>query len=198
MTNELTPSDAAYWEQVYQSGEDRWELGFATPPLARWFADKDLTGKRALVIGCGRGHEARLLASRGARVVGLDLANDAVVAARALTPPDLAVEFRQGDLFALRGQPAAYDLVVEHTCYCAIEIARREEYVDAIADAIVSGGDYVALFYAHGRPGGPPFTTDVADLQRFDHRFEQLHSEVPPDSIERRANQEILRHYRRR
>lgn len=125
-----------------------------TPPLARWFADKDLTGKRALVIGCGRGHEARLLAGRGARVVGLDLANDAVIAARALTPPDLAVEFRQGDLFALRGQPAASDLVVEHTCYCAIGIARREEYVDAIADALVPGGEYVALFYAHGRTEG--------------------------------------------
>jgi len=197
MSSPLDPvSDPAYWDELYEKKEDRWELGGPSPPLERWFAGQRLSDKRALVVGCGRGHEARLLASCGAEVVGLDLAERAIAEAERLTSPNGSVRFVRGDLFALRGKPAFFDLVVEHTCYCAIDPARRDEYVDAIADALLPGGKLVGVFYAHGRPGGPPFTTDDADLnQRFARRFTLLHQETPPDSIERRAGQERLRVY---
>ena len=199
MNEALTPSDSEYWDELYLKGEDGWELGAPVPPLARYFADKRLDNQRALVVGCGRGHEARLLATIGAEVIGLDLSQRAIEAAQELTSPGTSVRFVRGDLFALRGEPSEYHLVLEHTCYCAIDPERRDEYVDAIADALLPDGLLVGLFYAHGRPGGPPFTTDDADLdQRFARHFSLIHQEIPHDSIARRVGLERLRVFRRR
>ena len=103
-----TPSDGAYWEAAYAEHRDAWELGAAAPPLVRaltgdapWFAPTPTT--RAIVIGCGRGHEARLVASLGAHVVGLDFAAAAIADAARATPPELAprITWRQADLFAV-------------------------------------------------------------------------------------------------
>jgi len=61
--------DAAFWTERYRQGGDRWDLGRAAPPLARWFADHPpAPGTRAIVVGCGRGHEAFPLAAAGATV----------------------------------------------------------------------------------------------------------------------------------
>jgi SAM-dependent methyltransferase len=186
-----SPSEPAYWEALYREGGDGWEQGRAAPPLVRHFAADAPRGRRALVVGCGRGHEARLLAQSGAHVVAIDFAPAAIAAARELG--DAGIEFRQHDLFALAGAPERYDLVVEHCCFCAIEPARRGAYVDAVANALEPGGELVGLFYAHGRPGGPPFGTTRDELRTlFADRFAWRGDEVPGDSVERRAGQELL------
>lgn len=105
----------------------------------------------------------------------------------------LAIDFRVADVFAL---PAGrrYDLVVEHCCYCAIDPARRGEYAGVLREALAPGGTLVGLFWAHGRPGGPPFTTDRADLEAtFGSRFAVRAIEQPVrDSVGTRAGDEIL------
>jgi len=186
-----SPSDAAFWEALYRDGDDGWELGVATPPLVRWFAAHSPRGKRALVVGCGRGHEARMLHHAGARVTAIDFAEPALAAARKSSA--LEIDWRLLDLFALPKAGEKWDLLVEHTCFCAIDPARRDEYVDVVAGALVPGGELVGLFYAHGRPGGPPFTTTDEELERrFTARFAIDHREVPPDSVARRAGDERL------
>ncbi|HUQ03807.1 MAG TPA: methyltransferase domain-containing protein, partial [Kofleriaceae bacterium] len=113
-----TASDASFWASLYDVGGDNWELARATPPLARWCETHPVSGLRTLVVGCGRGHEARLLARLGANVVGIDFAPEAVVQARALAAKDnVSIDFRERDLFALRDDPERYDLVVEHCCF---------------------------------------------------------------------------------
>ncbi len=190
------PSDPSFWEDLYQRGEGGWDLGEATPPLARWAAEHPqlVDGKRVLVIGCGRGHDARMLARAGGVVTAVDFAADAVADARALAAKEgVAMEVWQADLFELPLRPERYDLCVEHTCFCAIDPARRAEYVEAVRGVLVDGGHLVALFYAHDRPGGPPFTTDDEELGRlFAPRFVVEHREIPADSIERRRGHERL------
>ncbi len=149
------PSDAKFWEQLYGAGGDGWELGRAAPPFERWFKNRRPRG-RALVVGCGRGHEARLLARLGAQVTAIDFAAPAIEAARALAEREgLAIDFRRMDLFDLPSSTEKWDLIVEHTCFCAIDPARRAEYARAAWSALAPGGELVGLFYAHGRPGGP-------------------------------------------
>ncbi len=120
--------------------------------------------------------------------------------ARREQPLDLArVEFRERDLFALAREPERYELVVEHCCFCAIDPARRGEYVDVVADVLVPGGEFVGLFRNLGRPGGPPFTVDEAELRAlFSRRFVLGHMSVPEDSIEPRRGKEILAQLQRR
>lgn len=193
-----TPSQAAFWEHLYRDDEANWELGRATPPLVGYFdaAEHSPRGLRVLVVGCGRGHEARMLAGRGAQVVAIDLSERAIAAARGLDP-GATVEFRVHDLFVPLGERFA--LVVEHTCFCAIEPDRRDEYVDRVADALGPGGALVGLFYAHGRPGGPPYTTDAEELtRRFGRRFHLDVLAPAEDSVLVRAGQELLGRFVRR
>jgi SAM-dependent methyltransferase len=159
----VDPDAANFWQGLYDTGETRWDLGGPAPPLAAYFADQPAAG-RAIVPGCGRGHDALMLVERGWQVTGVDFAASAVAAARtAASSRGLAAEFVQLDWFTAADQPGwrgAFDLVVEHTCFCAIEPARRDDYVDTVAALLRPGGQLVGLLWACGREGGPPFHAD--------------------------------------
>lgn len=197
-------SPEARWEYLYQHGGDGWEMGKATPPLVRYLtAHPPLRGERSLVVGCGRGHEALLLARLGppeSQVVGIDIAPAAVaIATRQAAAEGLSdrVTFLQQDLFGWptsdASQRGQYDLVVEHNCFCAIEPHRRDEYVQAVAALLRPGGRLVGLFYTHDYPGGPPYAARAEEIRtRLRSTFEITYEEVPADSAITRAGQELL------
>jgi SAM-dependent methyltransferase len=190
--------DSDDWEQRYQDGELGWDLGTAAPPLLR--AAKTLPRSRAVVVGCGTGHEALALARLGFEVTGVDFAPSAIERARAnAAQAKSPARFLQADVLQLPGSEAPWPLWVEHTCFCAIDPAQRDAYVAAAERSIAPGGHLLGLFYAHGRPGGPPFTTDRAEVERrFGPGFELVSMEVPPDSHARRKGEELLALFRRR
>ncbi len=197
-----TPSDPAFWSMIWQTGRDGWELGRAAPPLARWVATHPERRARALVVGCGRGHEVRMLARAGAAelVVGVDFAPEAIAAARALAAAEAEaaagsrVEFRQADVFTLAAAPERYDLVLEHTCFCAIAPERRAEYARVMQAVLVPGGRLVGLFWQHGREGGPPFSVTRGEVEQLFAAtgFTVAGAETAPDSVASRAGQEWL------
>jgi SAM-dependent methyltransferase len=184
------PSDAAFWDALFKGGRDGWELGRPAPPLLRHFVQHSPRGKKSLVVGAGRGNEARMLSQMGAEVTALDFAEEAIVALEAAAAID-KFTVRNQDLFTL--SDGDFDLVLEHVCFCAIDPGRRDEYVAAVAAALKPGGEFVGLFWEHGRPGGPPFTTTRSELeQKFGARFEWISAEVPADSVAARQGHELL------
>lgn len=191
-------ASADFWEDRYQVGDTGWDLGAPAPPLLR--ASGELAPCRAVVVGCGKGHEVLALARRGFRVVGVDFAPSAVeVGRRAAKEAQLDARFEQADVFALPANLGTFDLWVEHTCFCAIDPARRGDYVAAAARTLAPGGMVLGLFYAHGRKGGPPFSTDGDALTRlFSTDFELLSLELAPDSHPRRRGEELLGRFRRK
>ena len=193
-----SPSEAAFWSRAYGEKSQGWEMMRATPPLTRWFEAHSPKGKRTLVVGAGRGHDARMLDSVGAQVVAVDFAPEAVAEAKRLGT-GRAIDFRERDLFTLASEPERYDLVVEHCCFCAIDPARRDEYVRVMHEVLGEGGELVGLFWAHGREGGPPFTTSRDELiERFSPCFTVEEMEVATDSTPLRAGQELLVRLRKR
>ena len=196
-----SPSDPRFWREHWAQPKQGWEIGRAAPPLARWFAAHPPTGKRALVVGCGRGHEARMLAAAGADVVAIDFAPEAVAEARLLAAKEgVGVDFRVRDLFAPGAEREKFDLVLEHCCFCAIDPARRGEYVERVADALVDGGAYVGLLRTRcNKPEGPPFSVSPEEVERlFGPHFVIEETRVPDDSIEaRRGNELFVRMTRR-
>jgi SAM-dependent methyltransferase len=197
-----SPSDESFWSGVYQRGRDGWELGRATPPLARFLTANPglVAGRGVLVVGCGRGHEARLAARLGARVTAVDIAPEAIEDARRRADLDtVSIDFRRRDLFDLPRAPERWDLVLEHCCFCAIDPARRPEYVRAMAAVLAPRGALAGLFWAHGREGGPPFSTTRAEIASlFAADFETELLEIPPDSVAARQGQELLALLRRK
>jgi SAM-dependent methyltransferase len=191
-----------FWEERYRLGEDGWELGAAAPPIARAIealGHLQVHGD-ALVLGCGRGHEARLLAARGSpRVVAVDFAPTALAEARRLSvgaPGAESIEWREPDIFTLAASDAArFGVAIEHTCFCAIDPARRAEWARAVGAALRPSGLLIGLFYAHGRPGGPPFATTRDEVVRAlaaDAGLSVESAEIPDDSVERRRGLEVL------
>jgi len=162
-------SGSDFWENLYARGADGWELGVAAPPLVDFLDTTPPPAGRVLVPGCGRGHDARLLAARGWDVVGVDFAPAAVAAARALARRDgVPVDVREADLFALdRDHAHAFDGVWEYTCFCAIDPARRRDYVRAIATLLRPGGWLLACFFPLRTVGpGPPFPVTPGEVRR--------------------------------
>ncbi|MEX1324124.1 MAG: methyltransferase domain-containing protein [Synechococcaceae cyanobacterium] len=168
------PGDPGRWDQRYREGGDGWELGQPAPPLAEFLRHDPrapVPGGPVLVPGCGRGHEAALLAELGFSVVGLDFSVEALREARRLHGPDRpGLRWLQADLFdrtALQTAglgPGSLRGVLEHTCYCAIDPGLREAYGATVAQLLAPGGWLLGLFWCHSRPGGPPWGSDPHKL----------------------------------
>jgi SAM-dependent methyltransferase len=158
-----------FWEGLYATGNDGWDLGQASPPLVDVIERTPPPRGRVAVLGCGRGHDARLLAARGYDVVGYDFSAAAVTAARALARRDgVTVAFEQRDIFTLgRDADHAFDGVWEYTCYCAIDPARRDEYARTVAAIVRPGGWLLACFFPlRAVSAGPPFPVSRAEVRR--------------------------------
>lgn len=69
-------------------------------------------GARVLEVGCGDGRFARLLAARGAAVLGIDASPEMIRLARERTPAGAPIEFVCGDFSVHPLGPESYDAVV--------------------------------------------------------------------------------------
>jgi SAM-dependent methyltransferase len=189
----------ADWEGMYAAGEDRWDLGAASPPLVAALGRGEIGPPgRALVPGCGRGHDVRLLAARGFEAVGIDFAPSAVREARRLAVATgmEGLRFERRDLFALpRAWDGTFDLVFEQTCFCAVHPARRDAYARAVHRVLRPGGRLLGLFFIIPPGDGPPFGTTPEEIR---HRFvasglfAMERARVPLESVAPRQGREWL------
>jgi len=189
------------WEEIYRNGEVFWDKGEASPPLRQYLARHAVHG-RALVPGCGLGHEVALAVEYGLDATGLDIAPTGVAQARARYPK-LAERFVIGDLFnppkEMRG---AFEVVLEHTCLSGLHPTLRAEYRRGIDLTLRPGGLLIGVWYINPDldPGeqGPPFPLSVADLTAlFASGYEIVEDYVPEVSFSNRTGRERLRVLRR-
>jgi hypothetical protein len=157
-----------------------------------------------IVLGAGRGHDAREFARWGFQVTAVDFSPHAVREMQRLATPDAPIEILQSDIFTL--PPAfdhSFDYVLEYTCFCAIDPQRRDEYADLVARLLRSpdprsgknGGIYIDLaFPLDARKGGPPFAVSLPEiLVLFNKRgFTLLERRTPSDSVQQRRGLEEL------
>ena len=189
-----TPTD---WEDRYRTGDMPWEKGAPHPALIDFLKSNPVHG-RVLVPGCGTGHDVRALAATADEVVGLDIAPSAI--ARAKTQPAVGGErYQLGDFFALPPKMrGAFDVVFEHTCFCAIDPLLREKYAVAVASALKPGGHLLAIFYLDPGldPGesGPPHGVTREELDDFfSPRFSLLREWKPAATYPGREGRETCR-----
>jgi len=197
---ELSITNPQYWEHRYQEKTDKWDLGQAAPPFASFLASPNApkSGKMA-VIGCGPGHDALLFAQHGLEVTGFDFAPSAIASAQKLSQSQgISCEFLQRDIFDLPAEfPASFDYVVEHTCFCAILPELRSKYVKTVHSLIKPQGEFIALFWLHNRPDGPPFGSSLSEIQDlFSPFFETTNISLVNNSTAARQGEEYLAKFR--
>lgn len=185
------------WDAIYQNGTDGWDLGGPHPTLKRLAANGGFNPGRMLVLGAGRGYDAREFARNGFQVTALDFSRTAVREMRRLTEPDAPLDIMHHDMFNLPdGMSGTFDYTLEYVTFCAIDPSRRSEYADMVRHVLKPGGLYISLaFPLREFEGGPPFSVSTGQLlELFETRdFKLLRREWPEDSIKpRRGFEELL------
>lgn len=189
------------WDAKYRNGEVFWDKG-APAPAMKQYLERHVVRGRALVPGCGRGHEVALAMDHGLDATGLDIAPTGVAEARALYP-HLAERFIIGDLFALPEEMhSAYDVVLEHTCMSALPPTLRTDYRRSIDLTLRRGGLLIGVWFINPAldPGeeGPPFPLSVANLTSlFAEGYEIVDDYVPEIAFAGREGRERVRVLRR-
>jgi len=194
----MSDTGQTFWEKFYQGGQKPWDIGEAAPPLSRWFNLNTPQGKSVLVPGCGHGHEARMLIWKNANpVVAMDFVPQALEQAKAIESNiSRQVQWVLGDVLKIPtgiGEP--FDLVVEHTCFAALDPYSRNNYLRGIKECLKPDGRFVGLFFVDFQTlTGPPFGIFQRDLRSllatyFDIQNWESH---PADSHKKRAGYEAL------
>lgn len=188
-----------YWQNRYQEGTTRWDLGQAAPPLVKLLSPTlALPIGRVAVLGCGRGYDALLFAAHGFEVVGFDFAAAAIAEAKALAQATKSsAQFVQRDIFDLSSYANSFDYVVEHTCFSAIEPARRLAYLQVVRSVLKPQGELIGVFFTHPRTGGPPFGVTPAEIQQYFEKDFEILSLIPvTNSVPERQGEEHLGRFR--
>jgi SAM-dependent methyltransferase len=189
-------STPEFWERLYTIGGDGWDLKAASRPLVDFVSSTPPPRGRVAVPGCGRGHDARFLAAQGYDVTGFDFSPIAIREARALAARDrVVVRYEQRDIFTLAADHAhAFDGAWEYTCYCAIDPARRSEYVRLLASLVKPGGWLLACFFPVRHGGaGPPFPVSREEARHaLSPAFRIERAFAPIRSVPRRQGQEQM------
>lgn len=101
------------------SGEDSWAR--ATPKWGAWelpdagieLLPDDMTGMRAIELGCGTGYVSAWMARRGAEVVGIDVSDEQLATARRLAAEhDVALTLVHGTAEHVDEPDASFDFAV--------------------------------------------------------------------------------------
>ena len=193
---EMNINSADKWEADYLRGTDGWDLGGPNPVFSNLLASSRFTPGTMIVLGAGRGHDAREFARYGFQVTAVDFSPSAAREMERLSEPDAPISILQHDLFTLsQSLNASFDYVLEYTCYCAIDPQRHAEFADLVARLLKPGGLYISLaFPLSHHTSGPPFAVSVPEvLKLFQERnFTLLERKKPTDSIRPRSGREEL------
>ena len=143
------------------------EIDLLNEHLARYaFAARLAPGKRVLDTGCGTGYGAAHLAARARHVVALDIAPDALDAARHYSSPQL--QFLCGDCRDLPFPNGSFDLVV---AFEVIEHLENWERLLAEARRVLTPSGQLMLstpnrlYYSESRTEPNPFHFHEFDYQ---------------------------------
>ena len=195
----MSVSNEAEWEARYQSGDMPWEKGEASPGLVDFLAaHPELTKSTVAIPGCGTGHDVRAWARAGFEAWGFDLAPSAIrVATEKTAIPGLKATFRQCDF--LKDVPEKkFDWLFEHTLYCAIDPAQRDDYARAVERWLKPNGQFLAVHYMIRDKEGPPFGSQQEELmERFSPSLELIQGWVPR-SYPNRTGLELMLWWRRK
>src|SRR6476661_5018446 len=101
-------ANADAWTKLARAGYDIYRDHLNTPAFFEMLPD--VHGLTGLDIGCGEGHNTRLLARRGARVTAIDIAENFIAHARRTEAGEpLGIDYRIASAVELPFEDASFD-----------------------------------------------------------------------------------------
>ncbi|KAL3506951.1 hypothetical protein ACH5RR_032333 [Cinchona calisaya] len=159
------------WQRCWEQGVTPWDLGQPTPALVHLHKTGALPKGRALIPGCGSGHDVVAIACPDRYVVGLDLSEVAIEKAKKLSSSSSEeyLEFLKTDFFTWC-PTELFDLIFDYTFFCAIEPEMRSAWAVKIRDLLKPDGELITLIFPiSDQEGGPPYKVSVTDYEEVLH-----------------------------
>jgi SAM-dependent methyltransferase len=166
-----------WYDEVWSAGERGevgvpWDRREAHDLLAGWLAESAPRGDtkgRAVVVGCGLGADAELLAARGFTTTAFDISPAAVRLAQERNAGP-SVHYRVADLLDLPGDlVGAHELVVEIYTIQALHPSVRPGAVEGVRRLLAPGGTLfvVQIVREDDEPlsDEPPWLLDRAEME---------------------------------
>ena len=141
--------------------------------LREWAENVDLrgNGRKALVVGCGLGDDAKFLYDLDFNVTAFDISPTAIEWAKKLYA-DTNIKFETADLFQpFRGWLGAFDFVLEVYTIQPLPMNMRENVIDSIAAFVAPEGELVVVTRGREDDEEPlelPWALSRKDLTRFE------------------------------
>ena len=150
-------ANAEAWTALSRNGYDRCRDLFNTPTFLRILPEiRELSG---LDVGCGEGHNTRLLAQRGARMTGLDIAPTFLRHAREAEKAEpLGIAYTEGSARVLPFGDAQFDFV---TAFMSLQDMPHQAEALAEAFRVLKPGGFLQFSITH-----PCFQTPKWDWLR--------------------------------
>ncbi len=186
-------NNESFWSDIYKNEDPGWELNEASPPVKNFLPKLKLSRQRVLVLGCGSGNDAAMFASQGHIVTAVDFSSEALARAK-VKYGHLEIKFVEADAFKLPQEfTGAFDLVFEHTCFCAVEPSRRNELVKVWKRVLAPRGHLLGIFFNMYKIQGPPWGATEWELnERLKKHFRIFYWFTPQDSVKKRLGKELL------
>ena len=190
-------SSPEYWDQAYKDGNTTWDLGGPTPAFTHWINNQ----KKQLsicILGAGNGWDAINFAKKGHNITAVDFASSAISNMRkGSIACNVNLNLIHLDIFNLDNIfQSKFDIVLEYTCYCAIDPSMRSDYVEIVNTILKPGGKFVAILFPLDKPineDGPPYGVNlIITLESFYQYFSLDTKEYPIHSIKSRKGREIF------
>jgi len=163
------------WEDAYKTVPP-WDVGRPQPAFVELVRIGELNRGKVLDVGCGTGENALYLAEKGFAVIGVDLTNRAIDAARAKAAErKLKVDFREGNALSLDFKDSVFDSVIDSGLFHTFPDDDRPVYAREIARVLAPRGKYFMLCFSDKEPtnwGGPRRVTREEIESTFSSFFE--------------------------
>lgn len=183
-----------FWTNIYQTEDPKWELNQPAPALADMIPRLKLPKSRVLVLGCGSGNDAALFAEQGHVVTAVDISPEAIERGKKKYAHLTNITWIEADIFKLgREHTQSYDIVFEHTCYCAIDPSKRNDLIKMWKQFLIPQGHLLGVFFAMERKLGPPFGGTEWELrERLKKSFQFIFWGRWHQSVSQRDGKEFL------
>lgn len=189
--------DQNFWNSRWENNETGWDIGSASSAISEYFLQVENKEIKILIPGCGNAHEAELLLEEGFKnLTLLDIAPKACeLISKRFSHHE--VEVICEDFFEHQGK---YDVIIEQTFFCALDVNLRAKYVEKMHDLLNDGGKIVGVLFNKdfGNPFPPFGGNEVEYRNLFEEKFEIKTLENCYNSIKPRANTEVFINFKKK
>ncbi len=186
-----------FWTQKYIEMDQAppWELNTVHPMLEKLVPSLKLIRSKVINLGSGSCNDAAFFAENGHLVTAVDFSDEAIANAQKKYGQLENLNVVKEDIFKLPSDfDQSYDLVVEHTCFAAIEPNRRQDLVSIWRKLLRENGHFLGIFFIMPKYVGPPFGTSEWEIKNLLEKsnFQVLLWNRDIESPEGRAGKELI------